>query len=318
MIDVLIAARAIHFAATATVTGVAMFRSVVAEPAFGSTIIGNAVIVNAYRSKLRYILWTSFAFTVLSGAVWLFALAAEISRQPLLSGAAFKNSLILLTETQFGSAWIARFGLCVFLLGALILETWEDAKRRRWKGLAAFLTICLMGSLAWSGHAGGTPGLIGDVHVAADFLHLVAAGAWLGGLLPLALLLTYIREKTDFALALAARNATVRFSTLGLLSVSTLLATGVVNTWMLVDSLPGLIGTTYGRLLLAKIALFLAMISLAAVNNFRLTPALPDDEAARLLGRNAFFEIGLGLVVLIIVSILGILPPAAHMNMRMH
>ena len=46
-----------------------------------------------------------------------------------------------------------------------------------------------------------------------------------------------------------AQTATLRFSTLGILSVGTLLATGIVNSWYLVGSIPALTGTPYGRLL---------------------------------------------------------------------
>src|SRR5262249_32401233 len=74
--------------------------------------------------------------------------------------------------------------------------------------------------------------------------------------------------------ARGARDATLRFSTLGLISVGLLIATGIVNGWILAGSVPALIGTDYGRLLLAKVALFLAMVAVAAVNRLRLTPRL--------------------------------------------
>jgi copper resistance protein D len=42
----------------------------------------------------------------------------------------------------------------------------------------------------------------------------------------------------------------------------------------LVGSIPALVGTDYGRLLAAKVALFFAMVAVAAINRFRLTPGL--------------------------------------------
>ena len=54
--------------------------------------------------------------------------------------------------------------------------------------------------------------------------------------------------------------------------VATILITGLINTWNLVGSVEALLDTAYGRLLLVKIALFLAMVSVAAVNRFRLSP----------------------------------------------
>jgi len=179
--------------------------------------------------------------------------------------------------------------------------------------------MCLMGSLAWSGHAAGSPGAIGDIHLIADVLHLVAAGAWLGGLLPLSLLFVLAIRQTDPSLASTLQVATRRFSTLGLLSVGTLLATGLVNTWMLAGSLPGLLETDYGRLLLLKIALFVAMVAIAGINRLRLTPpGLPNTQAVHRLNRNTRIELALGLAIITIVSVLGVLPPAGHMGMQMH
>ena len=78
------------------------------------------------------------------------------------------------------------------------------------------------------------------------------------------------------------RIAVQRFSTLGVVAVSTLAATGIVNTWVLAGSIPALLGTDYGQLLLVKIALFLVMVATAAVNRLVLTPRLmqKSDPAA--------------------------------------
>ena len=116
-----------------------------------------------------------------------------------------------------------------------------------------------------------------------------------------------------------ARTATLRFSTLGIVSVATLLLTGIVNTWYLAGSIPALTETEYGRLLLIKIALFLAMVGIAAVNWSRLTPrlvqkadAVAAQNARRQLRRNAAIEASMGAVIIAIVAALGTLPPASH------
>lgn len=122
----------------------------------------------------------------------------------------------------------------------------------------------LVGSLAWAGHAIGAQGSEGIVHPAADVLHLIAAAAWVGTLVPLALLLSMTGEDVD--LLPMARTATLRFSTLGIASVPTLLLTGTVNAWYLVGSVSALTESNYGRLLLIKGALFLTMVGIAAFN----------------------------------------------------
>ncbi len=116
-------------------------------------------------------------------------------------------------------------------------------------------------------------------------------------------------------------TATLRFSTLGIVAVATILATGSVNTWYLAGSIPALIGTDYGRLLLIKIALFLVMVAIAAVNRLRLTPRLVQETqherraaGAAPVAPQRLLEATAGAIVLGIVGLLGTLPPGSHAN----
>jgi putative copper resistance protein D len=154
-------------------------------------------------------------------------------------------------------------------------------------------------------------------HPTADVLHLIAAAAWIGALLPLIVL--FAAAGADDASLAMARTATARFSILGIVSVSTLVATGIVNTYYLAGSVPALLHTDYGRLLLIKIALFLAMVAIAAVNRLRLTPQLLQEasiassrDALRRLRRNAAIEVLAGAIVIAIVAALGTMAPAIH------
>src|SRR5262249_14885896 len=85
----------------------------------------------------------------------------------------------------------------------------------------------------------------------------------------------------------------------------------------LAGSVPALVGTDYGRLLLLKTALFCTMVGIAAVNRQRLTPRLAsakNPDAARLPPRNSLIELRLGLGVLVVVGALGTIPPALHVQ----
>jgi putative copper resistance protein D len=213
--------------------------------------------------------------------------------------------------------WIVRAALALLLFCGFLPGKAGDGGKRPARGLIVVMALCLMGSLAGSGHAAGTPGALGAVHLVADVLHLLAAAAWLGGLLPLSLLFGIALRQTDPSLASALPVATQRFSTLALASVGTLLATGLVNTCMLAGSLPALAETGYGGLLLLKVALFAAIVAIASINRLRLMPELPGADAARRLNRNARVEVTLGLAIIAVVSVLGTLSPAAHMGMQM-
>jgi putative copper resistance protein D len=317
MLDLLAVARGVHFASTAAVAGVALFQCLIAEPAFRMARADSPGL-RAYRGKLRGHSLAGLAVAVVSGAAWLFALAMAIGHEGMLAVVSNGTVWVLLIKTQFGHVWMVRLLLGAFMLGVLWLQRRSGAASQRWEGFYAFLATCLIGSLAWAGHAGATPDVEGDIHLAADILHLVAAGAWLGGLLPLWMLLRIAVKQPDQSFGLITQVATHRFSTLGLVAVGTLLATGAVNTWALAGRPSALLETGYGRLLLLKIALFMAMVAIASVNRFRLSPRLPGKDSSRRLAGNVLAEIGLGLALIAVVSVLGTLPPALHAGMRMH
>jgi len=229
----------------------------------------------------------------------------------------------VLTQTRFGEDWELRAALVVVLAGCLAAQGMTRKRVAGYIGLLA--AAAFIASLAWAGHGAATEDVPFDaIHLPADILHLLAAGAWLGALVPLALLLVQSRRDGSPETVTVARAATQRFSVLGLSCVGTLLVTGVVNTWFLSGSIPALLGTPYGQLLLVKIALFAAMIAVASVNQRSLLPCLADGarentlrvRACWQLGRNASIEASLGVLVLAIVGIIGVLPPGLHTEPR--
>ena len=133
------------------------------------------------------------------------------------------------------------------------------------------------------GHAGATPGLAGDLHLVSDMLHLLAAGAWLGGLPAFAFLLWRARRNAGRRRDALVVRVVDRFSLLGVFSVGILLASGLVNSWSLLNGPRDLIASDYGRLVALKIVLFGAMVAIATVNKFYLTPRLPRPAALRAL-----------------------------------
>jgi putative copper resistance protein D len=315
--DPLLYARAIHFAATMLVAGVVLFAVFVAAPAWRGAAGNSAVAMNV-RTWLAVIAWTGLALAVISGVAWLVLTTAAMSGLP--TAQVFGDGVLwtVLSQTTFGRAWLIRFVLACALAATLPAMLSPRDRKSTWLEItAAVLAAAFAGALAWSGHAAGGLGGEAILHPAADVLHLVAAAAWGGALLPLIVLFA-TAGANDASLAMA-RTATVRFSILGIVSVGTLLATGVVNTFYLAGSVPALLHTEYGRLLLIKIVLFLAMVAIAAINRFRLTPQLLQQasiaasrDALRRLRRNAAIEALAGAAVIAIVAALGTMAPAIH------
>lgn len=317
MTDPLVYARFVHFAATIAATGVVFFIVLVLEPAARGAA-NHARIHKTLRPPLAAIAWIGLALSIASGAAWLVLAAASMSGQPVADAVAPDVLWTVLSQTTFGIDWLLRFVLACGLAAVFVRLLSAESGKPSWlRATSVVLAAAFAGSLAWAGHAIGGQDIEGVLHPAADVLHLIAAAVWLGMLVPLAFLLGL---SADDAPTLATmRAATLRFSTLGLVSVGTLLATGIVNTWYLAGSIPALLDTDYGRLLLLKIALFFVMVGVAAVNRLRLTPTLINDRRAaavelarRQLRRNASIEASLGAVVIAVVAVLGVLAPASH------
>jgi putative copper resistance protein D len=301
------AARAAHFAATLLIEGCVLFHFFVAPSG----------AKDDFRHFLNRTMAVAWIVAVISGIAWWLLLAAQIDGSSITEALADGTAWTLLTQTQFGTAWMLRT-LGFVLLSISLFKSRRQSKSplipaqagtgRTGEGLCVALSIvlsvALTASLAWSGHGAATPGAKGGLHLAADVLHLIASGIWLGGLLPYAILLAMRPDR--------AAETTRRFSLLATVSVLVLLPTGIVNGWMILPSLDALTGTLYGQLLLAKIGLFLLMLAFAGVNRFVLTPRLASansDNARRRLIIHSGCEIALGLSILALVGVLGTLAP---------
>jgi mono/diheme cytochrome c family protein len=181
---------------------------------------------------------------------------------------------------------------------------WRDRLGRQRIGLGfASVALALQAghSHAWSMHQ-GVSWLLGF-----DLLHLAGAGAWLGGLLPL---LVVVAGAPAPAGAAAARW----FSPLGRLCLYALTASALWQGWVLVGSLPAVIGTAYGWLVLVKLGLFGVLFGFAWMNRYRFAPGLLHAGAAArwVLVRSIAGQSGFALAVVCAAAVLSNLPPSMH------
>ena len=307
--------RAIHFASALLLFGELLFVLCVAKPVWriADSAIPDRNDVSGW--PVRVAVW-SLAASIVSGAAWLAIEAAGMSGVPLAQAVNRATVGLVLGQTLFGRVWLLRAAVGI-VLGALLIAIIMARENRRQSRLtmgAAVLAGVYLVTLAWAGHAAAGPPAERGLHLTSDAVHLLAAGAWLGALPGLAFLLGRTERMSGVPSANAAVELARRFSALGILSVGALLASGLANTWYLVGDVPALVGTDYGQLLLIKLALFAAMITLALVNRLRLTPRLHAHDRKPLLGlrRNALLEAAAGLLVVTLVGVLGITVPAAH------
>jgi len=305
VIDPLIIVRAVHIAASVVMAGAIFFELAIARPVLLAWPDEEAA--NRYITALRRLIWASLLTALASGLLWALLLAAKIAGTSVVQALGDGTFSTLLSETRFGQVWLIRVCFAAVTAGALLVRPFGSARWLGFLGATAFLS-----ALAFVGHAGARQGAIGWLQLGADITHLLAAGAWLGSLPALALLLA---DRARIALDLCAA-ATRRFSTFGVGIVAILLTSGVINAWTVTDSLAAFTETTYGRLLLLKIALFAAMAGLAATNRWYWTPQLPAARPIRTIRRLSLTEAGLGVVVIAVVGALGTLPPPIHQRMH--
>jgi putative copper resistance protein D len=208
----------------------------------------------------------------------------------------------VLSATGFGRVWIVNL-----ILAAAAVAIAHALGPRRLAALAVVSTLSL-GSLAFVGHAAAESGAMSLLAEASQIVHLLSSGFWFGSLLSLVLILRRIR---DPALAADTDRALRRFSGLGHAAVALALASGVVNSWLVLRDDPLTLSSTYQVLLLAKVALVGSMCILALVNRYVFMPSIPrDDPGARRLRDGTVAELFIGTGVVAIVSVLGLLPPS--------
>ena len=285
--------------------------------AAGVTLFGAPLFVlyglpreNDSAGALRPILIVAALLTILAAAAGLVLQTGEMAGDPSagLDPATLRD---VLAGGGFGISMAVRVVAGLLALVALIARR---AGRGLW-GLTAALGAVSLAAIAWSGHGGADEGAAGLVHALADVAHLLSAGVWLGALAALLLLLN--QRSSSSTAVVDLHGALKGFAGVGSATVALIVVSGLVNSWFLVGPrhLGDVAGSLWGRVLLIKLAVFTAMLGLAALNRFRLTPrleaTLASDPAAALgdLRRSLALETAAGLAVLALVAALGRLAP---------
>jgi putative copper export protein len=230
---------------------------------------------DAMRRHLRW--WHLIALVVL-----LLAAVGELGvRVQTMSGgplaAAIPAVPLVLTRTHFGTIWIARMTALGLLL-LLAFLPWPGAR-----GLSALLALGVTLTTSLTGHAADW----GDVslRVFADWAHVLASTVWTGGLGALALVV--LGRRTMLPPPLVAAIAR-RFSRLAGVCLLVVVGSGAYNAWTQVGAWSPLWTTTYGRVLLAKLAIALGLVALGAANRYAIIPRLDPRHPSRGIGVRLF------------------------------
>ena len=262
------------------------------------------------QDGLRALLQMSSLAALIFAGVACARLAENLAAYPPGGwGAAFGSTFVLSLLGQL----LLGIGLAALLARIRKRPSPADAFHETpWEFLPAiffgFLLILLEAAISHSASAAGWWPLA----PIADAVHLCGAALWIGGLAAVLRTRRWLREPTppEFARAVLAG-----FSRFALLGVFLVVSAGVILAYVLVGSVNGLVGTTYGWVILAKGALLVPMVVLGAWNRATLRRAeagAPATWAAvRRLAANVRGETACGVAVLLLAGLLVTMNPAA-------
>jgi putative copper resistance protein D len=288
--------RGFHLAALASLFGT-LVSLVLVLP--GELREAGAATVQPRRRLVGLARWFGGA-ALLIGVCWAVLQAAAIAGATTL-GETLHALVLVARDTQFGHLVLIRFA--ILLVAVPLLDG------RGWRLVAALLlagaALAMQGGIS---HAGAAGGATEAALLTTEALHVLAAGAWLGGLLPLFVLIEALPPP-------AAAAVCERFTPVGLSAVLVIACTAFVQAWQWIGSLARLFGTEYGRIALVKLGLFLLLLVLACLNRFVLTERLRDPAqplARRWLRMSVAAEVTLGMLVIMAAAFLASAAPAMH------
>jgi putative copper resistance protein D len=303
----LIGARLLQYSGALVLFGASLFYLYGFRPGAPRTTAG-------HWSWKRSVLLTAASVALLGALIWVMAETASMTGE---AGDAVNPTALwtVMSETRFGRACCGRIALLTLSVIACLAITRAKVLWIVQATLGGATTV----SFAWTGHGAIEIGKTGGIHLGGDLLHLLAAGIWIGALMPFLLLALQAKRSSAIEDAQALQFALDRFSAIGIWIVAALVLSGIINSWFLIGPLHwrATFTTTYGIALIVKLGLFGAMLVFAALNRYRLSPALgaaidrnistqPPLYAVR---SSIFTETALALLVLGAVSLLGTLEP---------
>ena len=219
-------------------------------------------------NKLASVRVAAVVFVCLAVVTMLPARAAALG-DGWLSALDGKIVWLLLVSTSIGSAWLVSAAAALSLVIIMLA-------RRDHSAVFSLTAAVLLCSTVLTGHSAMSEGWLKAAHQANSAFHVLGAGAWVGALVPVLLILPGLREDKSGS----SRKALMRFSTMGHLVVAAVIVSGVISSMLIVGGLPLDITSTYQLLLWIKIAVVAAMVGLAISNRYLFVPRLRSKVGA--------------------------------------
>jgi len=313
-----------QYLASMTLFGGFLFQLLILNPALrqagGSDDDQTTEPLKDSKSGFAKLSWLSLTLLTLSLIASLIAETAMVHDVGVAQALAPSRIYQVLMSTGFGGPWILQLVMLVIVAVSLWLFAKGSQSWLLWVGVIALAVLFF--ALSSTGHAGAAAKEWRSALI-SDWIHLLTAGLWVGGLFHLTLNLPRVISPLALLQKMKLLAQVIRLFTWYAIPSTMLLAlTGVYNSWIHLDSFAELWNTTYGDTVLLKIAIFIPMLALGGVNTFVIHPrakrlaAFPAQTAHtdslkvdRGFRRSVALEAALGVVVLLAAAILVFLQP---------
>jgi putative copper export protein len=241
--------------------------------------------------------------TIMAGFSRMFFEARMIRAMPGMDATTMQSVLM-------GTAWGAAMRIQIIAAFLAMIAFAIAIKRIRGAWLIASLAGAILAATpALSGHAAAATHLSG-VLIATDFIHVVGASSWLGNLACVMFIgvpILFRAGGEDRWQSIAALVNT--FSAVALASAVIVVLSGIIATWIHLEHFSSLWLTTYGKVLLLKLALVMVTILTGAYNFRRVQPALVHEEGTTRLRRSTALELSTAALIVLVTGFLtGIAP----------
>ena len=287
--------RFIHFIATILMCGMSIFAVMLSYGQFSyllSRYLNKSIIFSAVLSSVTTFGWV-LAQAGLMGDGWQDTLSWEV--------------LLGVLGTAFGQIWRWELLCSIILLAVLFIRPMKIRLH-----LILILSIVMLGLHAFVGHAAMYDGIIGMLHRFNQFIHLISAAYWFGGLWPFLICIQFLRHKNELATGIDKQiiRSMTRFSQIGHIAVGLVLITGVISSMVLLPDWPFVYSSSeYQSLLWLKIVLVSGMVLLALGNRYIIVPSIKQKGRLNYLIINSWIELLLGTMAILIVSIFATYQP---------
>ena len=217
-----------------------------------------------------------------------------------------ETSPLVVIETTFGHTWLTRMILTIILIG---IWFWIERKNQisiKTQLPMLVFALALIGTTTMMGHGASTemaPPII------LDYIHNLLSSIWIGGVIFLGFVVLPSITKLDGTVRDKITISLIpRFSAMIIIALGILIITGPMLLWFLDSNVSSLTDSTYGKLIMLKIAIASVMIAFGGFYQIRFTQQAKKDlkstSVFKKLKKPLRFEAGLGIALLAVVALL--------------